>query len=150
MQILIDTNILLRGAEPDHKQHSVASSAVHALQQAQHELCLVPQVHYEFWVVLTRPVSSNGLGYTPTEAELELKKLEAPLFRVLRDERAIYGNWRYLVNKYAIQGKNAHDARLVAAMMRHGVKHLLTFNAADFSRFEEIEVIMPEQAIAKA
>jgi predicted nucleic acid-binding protein len=150
MQILIDTNILLRIAEPDHKQHSVANLAVHLLREGKHELCLVPQNHYEFWVVITRPTLSNGLGYSIEEAELELKELSAPLFRILRDERAIYNNWRYLVNKYSVQGKNAHDARLVAAMMRHGVKHLLTFNAADFSRFDEIEVITPEQAVARA
>jgi hypothetical protein len=35
-------------------------------------------------------------------------------------------------------------------MMRHGVRHLLTFNAADFSRFEEIEVLTPETAVAKS
>jgi predicted nucleic acid-binding protein len=89
MQILIDTNILLRSAEPDHQQHAVASKAVHALREAKHELCLVPQIHYEFWVVITRPVSSNGLGYSAADAELELRELGSPLFRVLRDERAI-------------------------------------------------------------
>jgi predicted nucleic acid-binding protein len=50
-----------------------------------------------------------------------------------------------LVNKYSVHGKNAHDARLVAAMMRHGVKHLLIFNTADFERFEEISLIHPQE-----
>jgi predicted nucleic acid-binding protein len=149
MQILIDTNILVRVAEPEHKQHALANTAIHLLREANHDLYLVPQVHYEFWVVATRPTSNNGLGFSAEQAEFELSKLGSPLFRVLRDERAIYGHWRNLVNKYSIQGKNAHDARLVAAMMRHGVKHLLTFNAADFSRFEEIEVLTPEKVVAK-
>ena len=39
-------------------------------------------------------------------------------------------------------GTNAYDARLAAAMLTHGVTHLLTFNAKDFRRLG-IEVIEP-------
>lgn len=39
-----------------------------------------------------------------------------------------------------MKGKNAHDARLVAAMVRHGLTHILTFNAQDFSRYRGITI----------
>jgi predicted nucleic acid-binding protein len=143
MQILVDTNILVRIAEPEHELHAPANTAVHLLRELGHDLCLVPQVHYEFWVVVTRPISQNGLGMSAEQAEFELSKLGSPLFRIFRDERVIYDHWRRLVNKYSTQGKPAHDARLVAAMIRHGVRQLLTFNAGDFARYSEIEVIDP-------
>jgi predicted nucleic acid-binding protein len=149
MLVLVDTNLLLRFTETHHSQHVLAVSSMQVLRQAGHELCVVPQNHYEFWVVATRSVTLNGLGLSISEAEKQLRRHSSSLFRVLRDERAIYGHWRELVSKYSIQGKNAHDARLVAAMMRHDVKHLLTFNVADFARFEEIEVLTPEQVVAK-
>lgn len=38
------------------------------------------------------------------------------------------------------------DARLVAAMKRHGTSHLLTFNDGDFARFSDITVVNPEAA----
>ena len=38
-----------------------------------------------------------------------------------------------------------HDARLVAAMIVHGIPNLLTFNLPDFKRFTEITVISPEE-----
>jgi predicted nucleic acid-binding protein len=38
-------------------------------------------------------------------------------------------------------GKQAHDARLVAAMKVHDLRHLLTFNDTDFKRFTEITVV---------
>jgi predicted nucleic acid-binding protein len=107
------------------------------------ELCLVPQVHYEFWVVATRSLTQNGLGMSVTEAEKSLERLTLPLFRILRDERAIYRYWGDLVNRYAIHGKAAHDARLVAAMLRDGIRQILTFNTADFKRYSEIEVVDP-------
>lgn len=148
MLVLVDTNVLLRVIEPRHAHHTEAVQALRALRRAGHELCLVPQIHYEFWVVATRPVAHNGFGMTTADAEAELLKLGPPLFRLLRDERAIYDPWRELVGKYHIQGKQAHDARLVAAMQRHGLSDLLTFNAADFKAYAGINVLEPKAVAA--
>jgi predicted nucleic acid-binding protein len=43
-----------------------------------------------------------------------------------------------------VAGKQAHDAHLVAAMLVHGVTHLLTFNTNDFKRFSEVMVVNPQ------
>jgi predicted nucleic acid-binding protein len=47
-----------------------------------------------------------------------------------------------------VKGKNAHDARLVAAMQRHGLTRLLTFNKPDFMRFPGINVYSPAEVLA--
>jgi len=127
MQILLDTNVLLRSVEPGHRDHRASIDAVDLLRQRRHELVIAPQVLYEFWSVATRPVSSNELGMSPSDAHAELVTLQR-LFRLLRDERAIYPIWEQLVSSLAVKGKQAHDARLAAAMRRHGGGHLLTFN----------------------
>ena len=44
MRILVDTNILLRIAQPGSPHHHDALAALDVLEQAGHELCLVPQV----------------------------------------------------------------------------------------------------------
>lgn len=49
---------------------------------------------------------------------------------------------------HAVSGKNAHDARLVAAMLAHGLTHLLTFNDADFQRFTGITTVTPAAVLA--
>ncbi|MBY0514400.1 MAG: hypothetical protein K2P78_10865 [Gemmataceae bacterium] len=51
MTILVDTNVLLRAAEPGHGMHRAAVDAVAALRTAGHDLRVVPQVLYEFWAV---------------------------------------------------------------------------------------------------
>ena len=51
--------------------------------------------------------------------------------------------WRQLVIKYQVSGVQVHDTRLVAAMLEHGIAHLLTFNTDDFKRFSEINVVHP-------
>ena len=43
--------------------------------------------------------------------------------------------------EYRVSGKNAHDARLVAAMVVHEIESILTFNTGDFLRYEEIRVL---------
>jgi predicted nucleic acid-binding protein len=145
MLILTDTNILLRLVEQKHPQHGIAADAIEIFEARGHQPCIVPQVGYEFWVVATRPKEANGLGMSPAKTQSEFDTLLPP-FRVLRDERLIFEIWRRLVLDYSVTGKNAHDARLVAAMLRHGISHLLTFNAPDFARYSEITVIEPEHA----
>jgi predicted nucleic acid-binding protein len=142
MQVLLDTNILLRQAEPLHPQHRESARATEELRQRGDELVIVPQVLYEFWSVATRPVQQNGLGMPPSEAHAELLAIQR-LFRLLRDERAIYRLWEFLVSSVGVRGKPAHDARLVAAMQRHAITYILTFNTADFARYPFITAISP-------
>lgn len=70
------------------------------------------------------------------------------VFRLLLDERGILGHWRDLVANNDVRGKNAHDARLVAAMKRHGLAELLSFNKHDCTRFAEMNVFTPNEVLA--
>lgn len=142
MRILIDTNILLRIADPAHTIHTVAVNATATLRKMSHELFIVPQTLYEFWAVSTRTVQANGLGMTTLEAEKLISGF-CQLFRLLRDERSIFERWRVLVTAFEVRGVNSYDARLAAAMQRHGIAHLLTLNPSDFRRFDHITVIDP-------
>lgn len=76
MTVLLDTNIPGRMAEAGHPKQQSAVDAVTSLIHRGDVPCLVPQVLYEFWVVATRPIASNGLGLSATEAEAEISKLE--------------------------------------------------------------------------
>jgi predicted nucleic acid-binding protein len=82
---------------------------------------------------------------SPAEAQSELDTLLPP-FKLLRDERIIFEIWKRLVLDHEVTGKRAHDARLVAGMLRHGISHLLTFNAPDFARYSEITTLEPQHA----
>jgi predicted nucleic acid-binding protein len=142
VQVLADTNVLLRLVEPDHPHSAAAADATKSIRLAGHQLVIVPQVIYEFWVVATRPTNNNGLGLEPADARNLLAKL-SPTLKLLRDERSIYEVWQRIVVDHRITGKQAHDARLVAAMIRHDISHVLTFNVSDFSRFGSIKIVDP-------
>lgn len=143
MRILADTNVVVPLVQQNHPLHDLVSAAARTIIERDHQICLVPQVLYEYWVTATRPLSANGFGMETADA---LQMVDALLtsFSLLRDERAIFDRWKNLVGQHRVMGKNAHDARLVAAMLRHGVTHLLTFNIADFARYP-IELLSPRE-----
>ena len=141
MAVLLDTNILLRLVQNSHAHSSVATRATNALD-AKHETMLIAhQSVVEFWTVATRPTSANGLGFSIEEAKFEMDELKM-LFGML-PEMPVHDQWQRLVIQYRVSGKNVHDARLVAAMLVHGVKEILTFNVADFARYTEIVALDP-------
>jgi predicted nucleic acid-binding protein len=119
-----------------------ALDATKALGVQGHNVCIVPQNLYEFWVVYTRPIGANGLGKSLVEATTELTNLKK-LFTLLEDTPALLPAWEQVIMVNAVLGRNAHDARLVAAMNLHGITRLLTFNDADFQRFTGITVLTP-------
>lgn len=147
MNILLDTNILLRITEPGHAQHQPAVDATDRLGQQGHALTLVPQNYYEYWVVSTRPTAQNGRGKTPDDVLAEVGFLDTH-FAVLGDVPALLDEWKQVMAAYKVTGKPAHDARLVAAMLVHGLTHLLTFNDADFRRYAGITPLNPAGVLA--
>jgi predicted nucleic acid-binding protein len=146
MSVLVDTNVLLRLVHATSPGHIQAAAALETLSTSV-ELCLVPQVIYEFWVASTRPLNVNGFGIDAVSAERAIERL-LRRFRLRRDERGVFGHWQTLVVAHDVKGKNAHDARLVAAMQRHGLTRLLTFNKPDFERFQGILVFTPAEVLA--
>jgi predicted nucleic acid-binding protein len=148
MRVLLDTNLLTRLANPARRDmHDLAEAAIEGIRIGGHVSCLLPQSIYEFWAVATRPLDANGLDMSPGEAREEVDSMLS-LFPLLQDERAIFFRWLDLVTAHEVRGKPAHDARLVAAMLRHGLSCLLTFNTSDFARYSEVTAIHPEEAIA--
>ncbi len=142
MRVLLDTNILARMVQPGTPIQRIAKEACANLQLQGDIPCLVPQVIYELWVVLTRPASMNGLGLSAAQAEAELARIKSN-FPFLSDTPGVYTEWEGLVTAYKVSGKKAHDARLVAAMTVHGLTHLLTFNFSDFTRYRGVTALDP-------
>ena len=144
---MADTNLLLRSLQRPHPSYPIVSRAVEILFARGDDLHVAGQNLIEFWAVATRRASENGLGLTTEETSRELVKLRQT-FMPLPDTPDILTEWQQLVLKHQVAGKQAHDAHLVAAMLVHGIPHLLTFNTADFKRYVEITVVNPSDILA--
>lgn len=142
MSYLADTNILSALVNKNHTQYAAVRRALKLIRAQKVEIYLVPQNVIEFWAIATRPVLANGLGLTANQTTTGILLFKR-VFGFLDDEPGIFSQWENLVEKYQVSGKNVHDARIVAAMLKHGLSHLLTLNVKDFNRFKEIVVVDP-------
>jgi predicted nucleic acid-binding protein len=142
MRVLVDTNILLRSAQPNHPLCSQATAAVSKLLRQNGSVFFCPQNIAEFWNFATRPVDRNGLGFSNEEVLREVTSIEGSL-SLLPDVPAIYTAWKRIVQDFDVQGVKVYDARLVAVMSVHAVESILSFNNADFKRYDLITALSP-------
>jgi predicted nucleic acid-binding protein len=141
VSVLVDTNVLLRQFEPEHAHHRAAVDSITQLILSGEPVHVTAQNIAEFWAVATRSQAQNGLGFAVAVVVAALEHIER-IFALLPDHPAIYDHWKCLVTTHGVIGNQVYDARLVAAMMAHGIGRILTFNAGDFARYG-IEVIHP-------
>jgi len=149
--IQLDSGVLTRMAQKDHRDHTTAVACVLNLHSRNESLIIIPQNIHEFWTVATRPkTSAEGLGLTPEQTKTQIDRFLAMFPLEFNDDRQLYAEWMRLVETHRCLGKAAHDARLVAAMNLHGITRMLTFNAKDFRRYAPaIYLLEPAQIVAQ-
>lgn len=135
---LIDTNVLIRFADPADPLHETARRAVRATRETS-VLQITSQNLVESWNVMTRPRDRNGFGQTIEEASAHLDLIER-LFQRIADPPDLHERWREIVRRFRVRGVQVHDARLAAIMSAHGTAEILTFNGRDFERYSEIGI----------
>ncbi len=143
MSILIDTNILLRRAQPGHSLHRAAVESVAGLLASGTPVHFTLQNIAEFWNVASRPLAHNGLGFPLPFIAEEVEHIERML-TLLPDSPSAYAEWKRLVVAHRVSGVQVHDARLVAMMNVYGVRRILTFNLDDFARYPNIQALYPQ------
>jgi predicted nucleic acid-binding protein len=137
----VDANILVFAANPLSPWHT---AAVARLQEARHErisLVVNPQVVREFIAAASRP--APGEPPPPISPILENVRRIRTGFVLLDENAATIARLAELLGVIPTQGKQVHDANIVATMLTHGVSTLLTHNVADFSRFASLIRIKP-------
>ena len=144
MRYLIDTNVLLRRSCGESPDNAICGSAVTKLLEAGHDLYICAQVLIEFRCVATRPLKVNGLGLTSGQVKEHTADLRE-VFDCLPEPPDMADRWQAVADKYEVIGKQAHDARIAALMLAHGVTHLLTLNPGDFARYSGITAFTPQE-----
>jgi predicted nucleic acid-binding protein len=145
---LVDTNVLLRLAQPDSPEHGSIRQCADLLWAKGANLFYTSQNLAEFWNVCTRPTDRNGFGFSTSEADERASLIEAQL-NFAADSEATHWEWRRIVVAQGVSGVQVHDARLVAAMHIHRIDNLLTLNVQDFRRYSGIVVISPRSVLSE-
>src|SRR6267143_5035604 len=141
MDVLIDTGLLLRLAIRSDPAHLDVRNAVRSLTLRKDKLITLTQNIAEFWNVCTRSITARGgYGLSVDETARKLRLLER-LIEVRPDPHDAFQEWKRLVVDYSVIGVKVFDVRIVAAMKRYGITHLLTLNKADFVQFPGVTVL---------
>lgn len=135
-KVFLDTNILLRMILTQMNQHAEVDALVKRIISEGAELWISGQVIREFIVQATHPRTlAEPLTIEQVVHEIEAMK---PLFQIADETATVRDKLLELLQQYPTQGKQVHDANIVATMLAYKVDTLLTLNVADLKRFEDV------------
>jgi predicted nucleic acid-binding protein len=98
-----------------------------------------PQIVREYLVVLTRGLPPDDPARS---AALHNVRKFVEAFSLLDENSESVARLQTIMENFDVGGKQIHDANIVAVMLVHGVKRLLTYNLDDFKKFDHwIEIL---------
>ena len=138
--MFIDTNVFVNSRIPHAPDHDVARARLDHALQGNEPLRISRQIVREYLAVVTRP-QTWPVAITREEALEDANRLVGR-FEILEDGAAVTESLIALCREVSVGGSQIHDANIVATMLAHGERRLLTFNTADFRRYgDRIELV---------
>ena len=138
--MFIDTNVLINSRVPSTPHHDVARERLEIAFEGPDPLRISRQVVREYLAVVTRP-QTWPIAITREEALDDVDSL-VDTFEILEDGPAVTEILVALCREIPSGGRQIHDANIVATMLAHGERRLLTFNTSDFRRYgDHIELV---------
>ncbi|MYC07080.1 MAG: PIN domain-containing protein [Chloroflexi bacterium] len=138
--MFIDTNASVYSRNLEAPNHYAAKEILERAYQDAEPLRISRQIVREYLAVMTRP--------QPWEVQISRDDVIEDANRLLRDFEiledgpVVTDTLITLCREFEGGGKQIHDANIVATMLAHGERRLLTFNTSDFRRYtDRIELV---------
>ena len=138
--MFVDTNVLVYSRVLTAPWHDVARASLERAFKDSEPVRISRQVVREYLSVVTRP-QTWPIDITLEEALHDAYRLGHG-FEVLEDGPEVTSVLLDLCREVPVRGRQIHDANIVATMLAHGERRLLTFNSSDFRRYvDRIELV---------
>ena len=131
--MFVDTNILVNARIREAPHHEAARARLERALRSPEPLRISRQIMREYLAVVTRP-QAWPVPITRGEALDDIGRLDRA-FEVFEDGPRVTEMLLVLCREVQVGGRQVHDANIVATMLAHGERRLLTFNGADFRRY---------------
>ena len=139
--VFVDTNILVYSSLDRSPFQQQARDALTDLRRRGVSLWISRQVLREYLSAMTRP---DGLtGRVSSGTLVEAVRYFERYFHVAEDGPEVTERLLTLVSQVTVEGRQIHDANVVATMLAHGIPRLLTHNTADFARYSAWITLVP-------
>ncbi len=138
--MFIDTNVLVKSRIPSAPDHDAARASLERAFRDPEPLRISRQVIREYLAVVTRPQTWT-VAITRGDALDDVSRLIGS-FEILEDGPLVTESLVGLCREIPVGGRQIHDANIVATMLAHGERRLLTLNVSDFRRYgDRIELV---------
>ena len=135
-----DTNILVNARFAEASDHHRARGWLESALNDPEPLRISRQIIREYLAVVTRP-QTWMVPLTSEQVLADVNRMHRD-FEILEDGLAVTETLLTLFRETPVGGRQIHDANIVATMLAHGERRLLTFNTADFRRYgDRIELV---------
>ena len=131
--MFIDTNVLVNSRILEAPDHHVARSRLERAFRESDPLTISRQVVREYLSVVTRP-QIWAVAMAREDALDDANRLISS-FEILEDGPLVTESLIALCREVPVGGRQIHDANIVATMLAHGERRLLTLTTSDFRRF---------------
>lgn len=138
----IDTNLLVYAHRSDSEWHGRAAECLRKLAEGKSAWALPWPCIHEFIAIAAHPRVYDPP--TPLAAALEQVDawLESPSVVLLGEGESHWSELRALLQSSRVTGPRAHDAKIAALCLAHGVRELWTADR-DFGRFPALTAVNP-------
>lgn len=140
-RILVDTNIFVYASVPSAPQRQPANDALQQLRNTGMDIIVSQQILREYIAVIVR-LQNAGSGL-PTATILENVAVLRTECLVVDDTPAVLDTLFDLLQRVPGADRRIYDANIVATMLVHGVRRLLTHNTKDFARYADVITVVP-------
>ncbi len=138
--MFVDTDVLVKARILEAPDNDRARAILGRALQDPEPLRISRQVVREYLAVVTRP-QTWPVAISREDALDDVNRL-IDAFEVLEDGPVVTESLIALCREVSVGGKQIHDANIVATMLAHGERRLLTFNTSDFRRYRDrIELV---------
>ena len=131
--MFIDTNVLVKSRIPSAPDHDAARASLERAFRDPEPLRISRQVIREYLAVVTRP-QTWPVAITREDVLDDVSRLIGS-FEILEDGPVVTESLVGLCREIPAGGRQIHDANIVATMLAHGERRLLTLNVSDFRRY---------------
>jgi antitoxin (DNA-binding transcriptional repressor) of toxin-antitoxin stability system len=132
--VMLDANVLLAATDEGRAEHGDALTILNEWAASGTALRTSGQILREYLAVATRPAEHSGLGLRPADAVTNVRAIRERTALLAEDAR-VADRLHGLLADVECNGKQVHDANVIAAMLAHGVGTVVTMNVADFARY---------------
>ena len=143
--MFLDTSLFIPARFDAAPAHALARAALSRVERTGEVLRISRQVMREYLAAATRPQAWSA-PLPMSRALADLSWMEEA-YEILEDGPQVMDTLARLCREIPVRGKQVHDANIVATMLAHGERCLLTFNIRDFRRFAaHIDIVDPAAA----